>query len=75
MLIKSSLCSNYIVEKIAITEYKCSHKFLRKKIKATNNKKSKEKVLVSRKPQENQRKNVQREIKQKQKQIKIKEKK
>ena len=50
-------------KKIGITEHKCSHKVPRKKVKATNNKKSKEKALVSRKLQENQRENVQKEIK------------
>ena len=35
----------------------------KKKSKATNNKKTKEKALVSGKLQENQRKNVQKEIK------------
>ena len=41
--------------------------FPRKKVKATNNNKTKEKALVSRKLQENQRKNVQKEINKRQK--------
>ena len=46
----------------------------KKKVKATNNKKTKEKALVSGKLQENRRKNVQKEIKKNKKQMKIKEK-
>ena len=71
MLIKSNLTSNYIVEEI--TEHKCSQKYPRKKVKVTNNKKAKEKVLVSKKIQENQRRNIQKEMKNN-KQMKITEK-
>ena len=59
MLIKNSLRSNYIVEESTNHKESIQPKISKKKkVNATNNKETNEKVLVSRKLQENLRKDV-----------------
>ena len=68
MLIKNSLRSNYIVEESTNHKESIQPKISKKKkVNATNNKETNEKVLVSRKLQENLRKDVKTKNKKKNK--------